>query len=236
MLYMIFNNKNSLEDFNLGIVESNNHYTVEEVIESISIDGRKNGSLTKKTGTFNDIKINRTFRLLNPKNRDIQTDKIAKWFNDIQDDRLWFSDYSQKCYIVKNARMVNIKDDRRNIVNIDVEFVCQPFLKNVSESFEEVSNNEMVFNYGDFNSDPIIKLSLPSNEQTIQITIKDKTLIVKNVKNELLIDNSMFTALSEGRFLDTTGNWLEFQKGENQISWVGQVNKFEIYKNIIYRG
>lgn len=239
MLYIVFNNKNTLEDLGLGILTSNEHNRTEEEMEYIEVEGRKKGSLTIRRNNFKDIIIKRTFRIIDKEDLNEKLIKITRWLNNVEDNRLFFSNYTEKCFTVKNATIKNIKDDKGNIFDIDIEFVCEPFLKDLNNDFVEVKNGDIIYNWGDEVAEPNIKFTLFPKYGDVTIFLGGETLEIKNVKDDLIIDTSLFRATSEGMEVKSIGDFPLLQKGANIINFNSTqslgIQKCEIKKNLLYR-
>lgn len=236
MNYFIFNNKNSLEDMNLGIVGNSIRPRPQEVTEVEEVDGRKQGALVYKTGGYKDLVIKRKLRLLKFDNYEVATLKIMDWLINIEDNRLIDKDYKEKCYKVKYVTVSDFEDYRGGNVDFDVTFYCEPFLFNTNEPYIEVLNGDFVFSDSDLEAEPIIKISLPATQGNIQVSIGSKSLTINNVKNELIIDCGLQKAICEGIEVRTIGSFPTITQGYNILSWIGTVNSLKINKNLIYRG
>lgn len=236
MNYFIFNNKNSLEDMNLGIVGNSIRPRPQEVTEVEEVEGRKQGALVYKTGSYKDLVIKRKLRLLSFNNYEVETLKIMNWLTNIEDNRLIFKDYKEKCYKAKYVIISDFEDYRGGNVDFDVTFYCEPFLFNTNELDIEVLNGGSIFSDSDLEAEPTIKISLPAIEGNIQVSIGSKSLTINNVKNELIIDCQLQKAICEGIEVKTIGDFPTITQGYNTISWIGTVNSLKINKNSIYRG
>lgn len=236
MNYFIFNNKNSLEDMNLGIVGNSIRPRPQEVTEVEEVDGRKQGALVYKTGGYKDLVIKRKLRLLKFDNYEVETLKIMNWLTNIEDNRLIFKDYKEKCYKVKYVIVSDFEDYRGGNVDFDVTFYCEPFLFNTNEPDIQVLNGDFIFSDSDLEAEPIIKISLPATQGNVQVSIGSKSLTINNVKNELIIDCGLRKAICEGIEVKTIGSFPIITQGYNILSWVGTIDSLKINKNLIYRG
>lgn len=236
MLYIVFNNQNSLEDLDLGILTSNEHSKTEEEIEFLEVKKRQGGSLVRRTGNYKDIILKRTFRILKTDKREMRIKRVIDWLTNIEDNRLFFSDYSERCYIVKKATIINVKDIKRHFIEIEVEFHCEPFLKDMYEIDEELINaNQEIFNPGDVPTRPIFEFKLTGTAQKVTLKVNEKTLDIFNATGTLIIDSANFRAISDWIEVKTDGNFPVLETGYNNISWVGTGTAI-IKKNSLYRG
>lgn len=209
-----------------------------EDIENINVDNRRKGTLTIKTGNYKDLELNLTFRLIDYKNAEEKIKNIINWISNIRDNKLYFSNRKDKCYLVKNAIISNFKNSYKLFSEFSINFICEPFMAFPTELVEEVTNNSQVLNRGDIISDPIIKLTLPSSEQTIQITINSETLELRNVSNYIEINSELFMVhgpAGESQSIKMYGDFPILQVGYNSISWNGNITKFEILKNTKFK-
>ncbi len=236
MNYFIFNNKNSFEDMKIGIIGNSIRVKPKEKIEKEEIEGRKLGSLVYKTGNYEDIILSRKLRLLTFEDYEEETFKIVNWFTNIEDNRLIFKDYPQKCYKVKYVEFGDFEDYRGGNVDFEVKFICEPFIYSSIDEEIEVTNRELILNDGFLPAEPLITLELPSTTQTISITIGAKTIQLDNVKGNVIIDSQTPRVICEGVEIKTIGDFPVLTEGYNIISWVGNINKFTMKKNLLYRG
>lgn len=235
---IFFNRLNCYEDLSCILLTGYDIPVTCEDIENINVDNRRQGSLTIKTGNYKDLELNLTFRLVNYINLGENIKKIINWISDIKDNRLYFSNRVDKVYLVKNAVISNFKNDNKLFQEFSINFICEPFMAFPVELIEEVNNNSMILNKGDIVSDPILKLTLPSSEQTIQLTINSETLELRNVSNYIEINSQLFLvtgAEGESQSIKMYGDFPVLNPGYNSISWNGNIVKFEIQKNTRFK-
>lgn len=235
--YIIFNEKNSLNNLGLAMLGNNEHYYASEKIESEEVPLRKNGSLTIRTGTYEDIIINRAFRIIDNEVLREKVIKIKKWLNIINDKKLFFDYNLTKYYTVKSTDIIEIKDNKKNSFDIKIKFICEPFLKIVEPGFVQVENNSNIINSGDVECEPVLKLLLSSTPSDVVFTIAGKKFTVKNVKDNLLIDGTMFRTISNGVEVRTIGDYPKLRVGASKITWDGtHIQSVSIIKNELYWG
>lgn len=231
----VFNRRNSFEDMGLIILKGISRQATYEEIESVEVEGRIQGSLTIKTESYKDIEVVRTVRIPTFEEYTVKSAEINKWLNEIEDNRLYFEDEPNKCYTVKYVKTLVYNDENRLYTDLTITFVCEPFMRVTNEFEMIVANNENIYNDGDVISEPILYLNLPDLEQNIQITINDRTIELRNVKGNVTIDTTLFIALNNNLIIRTIGDFPILEKGNNTISWVGDINELKIKKNIMYR-
>lgn len=236
---LYFNNKSSYDDFDLVIVNSINYPFIAENIETVEVDGRKDGNLTIKTGNYKDININVNFRIINIENYKNKIRNITMWLTNIKNNILYFDDYREKSYKVKYCNITNISDSNFNTANFQVNFVCDPYIYKNNEEELIIKNNSEIYYDGDLESYPIIELELPTTQQNISITIGAHEFQLREVSEYVKINSKLMNITDKSnRSLSKKmiGNFPYLELGYNYISWTGTINKFTLNKNTIYRG
>lgn len=236
---LFFNNKSALNDFDLAIVNSIEYPFIDEDIETINIEGRKEGSVNIKTGNYKDIVIPVTFRLIKMDSYRNRIRKINLWLSNFNNNILFFSDYREKYYKVKKVEKTIISDSNFNSATFTVNFVCNPFVYKNNERDIVVTNGMKIFYDGDKESDPEIILTLPPASSNISIMINDREIQFREVSNSLtIISGKKIVFGSNGQSLTKKmiGKFPYLDLGENKITWNGIINKFVLNKNTIYRG
>ncbi|WP_286909619.1 distal tail protein Dit [Clostridium sp. UBA1652] len=225
---IIFNNRDSVEDFGLYLAESPSIPLSIEETESIVVEGRS-GTLTRKLGTYKDKKIRCKFRLLSKEDFTRKVDRIIEWLNIIEDSDLIFEFDNEVKYKVK---VVNCSEDIQKQLNFygdfDVEFVCDPFKYPIyNDIITTNQKNTVLYNNGTYKSEPYIKMIGSGN---ITISVNGKTTIINNVSEYIELD-SMYFLCKKGltnEMLKMNGDFPIFEVGNNTISITGNVTSVEI--------
>lgn len=116
-----------------------------------------------------------------------------------------------------------------------VTFICEPFNYDLNENPIILTNEANIFNSGHFPSEPNIKIYGDGN---IQLTINSETVQINNVNEYVELDSKLLLCLNSdktSKTRDMKGNFLLLSRGENKVSWIGNVRKVEIIPRIIYR-
>lgn len=236
---LYFNNKSAFDDFDLVIVNAIEYPFVQEIIEKIDIEGNKNGYLTVKTGQYKEMRISVTFRLIKMDNYKNRMREINLWLNDIEDNRLFFDDYRGKYYKVKVCNISPIKDLHFSSADFNVEFELFPFVFKNDEYYQVVENNSEIYYEGDIDSEPVIKLELTESEQSVSLFIGEQEIQLKNIKGTVIINSEKKLITDEAKrslSKKMVGNFPTLKRGKNNLSWSGNINKFSMFKNTIFKG
>lgn len=236
---LYFNNKSAFDDFDLVIVNAIEYPFVQEIIEKIDIEGNKNGYLTVKTGQYKEMRISVTFRLIKMDNYKNRMREINLWLNDIEDNRLFFDDYREKYYKVKVCNISPIKDLHFSSADFNVEFELFPFVFKNDEYYQVVENNSEIYYEGDIDSEPVIKLELTESEQSVSLFIGEQEIQLKNIKGTVIINSEKKLITDEAKrslSKKMVGNFPTLKRGKNNLSWSGNINKFSMFKNTIFKG
>lgn len=232
-----FNQRNSFYDMDLGIVGSVSLPIIREDIENIEVENRREGSLTLKTGNYPDLKWSLNLKLLKTDNYKERIYQLNKWFTHIKDNRLYFEDYPQKCYKVKDIKFKDIDKQHRLFAIFSIDLICEPFMYLTREDSITVSNGMKVNNIGDLYAYPIFKLSLPNTKQNLSILFNDSEFQLRNVSGDIEVNTSrMAIKSSTNPTVKMIGDFPILKEGINTISWSGNINKFELIKNSVFLG
>ncbi len=233
-----FNGRNSFS-FGIGIIDKVDYPVIQEEIELIPVEGRRKGSLTRKTGNYKDIQFDLNLKIFDIKRYKDRQREVNLWLNNIKDNRLFFDDYREKCYKVKNVICDKISDEKHANAVLETTFNCEPFLYKTEEYWETITNNYDLFYKGDLEGSPNIKLTLPSSNQNISIIINGEELQLKSVNDYVYIDSELIEILDKNNqsiSKKMIGDFPVLKNGYNKISWAGTINKFEILSNTIFVG
>ena len=236
---LYFNNKSAFDDFDLVVVNAIEYPFVQEIIEKVDIEGNKNGYLTVKTGQYKEMRISVTFRLIKMDNYKNRMREINLWLNDIEDNRLFFDDYREKYYKVKVCNISPIKDLHFSSADFNVEFELFPFVFKNDEYYQVVENNSEIYYEGDIDSEPVIKLELTESEQSVSLFIGEQEIQLKNIKGTVIINSEKKLITDEAKrslSKKMVGNFPTLKRGKNNLSWSGNINKFSMFKNTIFKG
>lgn len=234
MIKFIFNNKNSFDDMDCTVVGAITYPFIKEDINIIEVEGRKAGSLTEKTGNYQDLKLSITLKLINLKNYYGFNIRIQDWLENIKNNKLYFIDNPSKSYIVKTVDYTDITPSGGYEAKYKITFICEPFLKLTREEKNIINKGDKIYNGGYIESEPIIRLSLPENKQNIQLDINGRTFEIREVYGDVEINSSLMQIKGENNFR-SIGHFPTLDKGNNIITWIGDINKFEIEKNTLWR-
>ena len=229
--YIIYNNKNSYEDFGLLI----DHITlpsINEVIEEIEIEGR-NGTLIERKGYYNDRNITIQFSLKRKILEDFEQfssrlEEVENWLRTFNKDLVLYLN-PNKTYKVKNITLGEIETDNAVLYNFEAIFTCEPFSYILDEEMVEITTNNFNYYYkGTAHGEMKLKVYGTGN---IQLTINDEVVQINNVTDNVTLDSKLLLCLnSDGtnKTRDMIGNFPLLQYGLNNISWTGSVTKIEL--------
>lgn len=204
-----------------------------EEYEEVSIEGRS-GNLIINKGTYPDKKIPFTFTILSPQ-IDIDFEKVYEWLTEIEDNRLIWG-RSDRCYKVKKVIFGDIQKEFRTIGEFDVTFLCEPFTQDLDSEVHEITTSEFTLYYaGNAPGDTLIKIYGTGN---IQLTINGETMQIDNVTDYVEVDSYLLQVRNQdgtSKDDDTLGDFVLFTKGENIISYIGEVTKIVVEYTTKYK-
>ena len=214
-----FNNKNSYEDLDILLKEEVYLSPNTEEIETISIESR-NGSLTRKKGTFPDREIDITFVLphLNKDEMYYKIEEIVDWLEDVEDNRLMINDH--RYYKVKHVSYGDITSQALRFFEITITFTLEPFQYDYNEEEREVYSNVPIENLGNVYSEPIITIEPKTAITNFTITTNGNIFkIVDTVNKTTIINSELKKCISNNNNLNTQGNYPRLNRGKNKITF-----------------
>lgn len=226
---LVFNNKDSYKDLDLLFVETPAIPISIENTENISIEGR-NGTLTRKLGTFNDKIIKVQFRLNTKDERYYRKiDEIILWLTNISNKNLTFSFDKERKYVVKSITGVeSIQRQLEWYGDFEVTFICDSFKYPIyDDTITTTQKTVILYNNGTYKSEPCIKLTGSGN---ITLSVNGKTITLNSISEYIELD-SMYFLCKKGlanEMLKMNGDFPIFEVGENTIDVTGNVTKIEI--------
>ena len=227
-----FNNNVSL-NLNLYLENYPSIPVANEEYEEVVVEGRS-GNLIINKGTYPDKKIPFTFTILSPQ-IDIDFEKIYEWLTEVEDNRLIFG-RADRCYKVKKVIFGNIQKEFRTIGEFDVTFLCEPFTQDLDSEVHEITTSEFILYYaGNAPGDTLIKIYGTGN---IQLTINGETMQIDNVTDYVEVDSYLLQVRNQdgtSKDDDTLGDFVLFTKGENIISYTGEVTKIVVEYTTKYK-
>lgn len=226
-----FNGLESIRDMGVYIVNNIEFPNISEKIEQEPIDGSPIGSLTIKTGEYEDSVFTLKLRFIDRVDIEGKFKEIKNWLKRVKDNRLSF-DY-EKCYKVKNIVLKPYKFNRIS-GEFEVDVVCEPHLKAFYSEYTPVVSEEMIYNNGDIESYPKLKITLPTAKTSVQIYINNEGIQLKDVSDFILIDSERQIVVdgnNQSKTINMTGDFPILKEGENIVRWTGNITKFEINKN-----
>ncbi|GAA0062765.1 TPA: phage tail family protein [Clostridium botulinum] len=87
-----------------------------------------------------------------------------------------------------------------------------------------------IFNPGNIESEPVITIY---GYGSMDLNINDNIINLTNVANHIIIDSEIMDCYREGQLFNNymNGDFPTFKPGINKISWIGNIEKFEIKPN-----
>lgn len=236
--YIIYNGIHSFEEMNV-LVDALSIPSINEVIENIDVEGR-NGSLTIRHGNYLDRVIPFKITLVRHLNEPIEAfidraDTVLNWLELEDSNELITYLRPSKKYIVKAINKSDIEIENSRIINIEGEFICDPFMYDINERTVILTKASNLYYQGTIPGECNIKIYGSGN---IQLTINDDTVQINNISQYVELDSKFLLCLNSdktSKTKDMIGNFPILIKGKNEISWTGNVSKVEILPRTAYR-
>lgn len=224
MLDLLFNLKFLKQDIGVSIVRRSPAILANKNINVINRVGA-DGDLYEDLGGRKDIiiPVECNFVADNPKTI---FRRVKHWLNNIEDNKLIFTDDPGWFYKVVNVEIGQMEVKFKRKGEFTINFTCRGWQYSLDgDEFLEIENNTMLYNEYDL-AKP--ELYIEGNGE-ITITINNNKFKVM-VKDYLYIDSELEIAYREKTdcLNIDDGDYPVLTYGENNISFTGNVNKVEI--------
>lgn len=224
MLDVLFNLKFLKQDIGVSIVRRSPVIFANKNINIINRNGG-DGNLYEDLGGRKDIIIPVECNFISDNPKEVFR-RVKHWLNNIEDNKLIFTDDPRWFYKVVNIEIgaMDVKFKRKG--EFTINFTCRGWHYSLAgDEFIEIENNTMLYNDYDL-SKPLIYLE---GNGEIAITINNNKFTVM-VKDYLYIDSELEIAYREKTdcLNIETGDYPTLTYGENNISFTGNVSNIEI--------
>ncbi|MBO3393958.1 phage tail protein [Clostridium perfringens] len=224
MLDLLFNLKFLKQDIGVSIVRRSPAVLANKNINIINRNGG-DGDLYEDLGGRKDIIIPVECNFVSDNPKDVFR-RVKHWLNNIEDNKLIFTDDPRWFYKVVNIEIGTMEVKFKRKGEFIINFTCRGWQYSLDgDEFLEIENNTMLYNEYDL-AKPLLYLE---GNGEIAITINNNKFKVM-VKDYLYIDSELEIAYREKTdcLNIDDGDYPVLTYGENNISFTGNVNKVEI--------
>ncbi|NGT56557.1 phage tail protein [Clostridium perfringens] len=224
MLDLLFNFKFLKQDIGVSIVRRSPAILANKNINVINRVGA-DGDLYEDLGGRKDIIIPVECNFISDNPKDVFR-RVKHWLNNIEDNKLIFTDDPGWFYKVVNVEIGQMEVKFKRKGEFTINFTCRGWQYSLDgDEFLEIENNTMLYNEYDL-AKPLLYLE---GNGEIAITINNNKFKVM-VKDYLYIDSELEIAYREKTdcLNIDDGDYPVLEYGENNISFNGNVNKVEI--------
>ena len=224
MLDLLFNLKFLKQDIGVSIVRRSPAILANKNINVINRVGA-DGDLYEDLGGRKDIiiPVECNFVADNPKTI---FRRVKHWLNNIEDNKLIFTDDPGWFYKVVNVEIGQMEVKFKRKGEFTINFTCRGWQYSLDgDEFLEIENNTMLYNEYDL-AKPLIYLE---GNGEIAVNINGNVFTVM-IKDYLYIDSELEIAYREKTdcLNIETGDYPVLEYGENKISFSGNLSKLEI--------
>lgn len=227
---IIYNDKDSYEEFGLKIENIPNFPSTNAVFDSTTIDGRDGTLNTFNRYADNVIPFNFRFKAKDSEFDDIKN-RIIAWLNS-KADTLAYSK-SSNIYKVKQVKISDFVTTSKIVRRFTVTFTIHPstYLDEGEDTIILTKATILYNGNATYKSKPYIKVT---GSGDITIYINNQTLVLKGITDYIEIDSEIMNCYKNINGAITNYNNLMYspfptlEVGENNISWTGSVIKIEI--------
>lgn len=211
--------------------------SINEDIEHTPVEGRS-GTLTERKGTYPDRKLRFGFDLKRRSNESLESFysrifDVEEWIdNSIGKELICFTNCNFK-YLIKSVSKKT--DPTMHMCSIEIEFICDPFRYLANEIPIVLNSGTNIFYLGTIPGECNIKIYGQGN---VQLTINSNTIIINNINDYVELDSKLLECTDKDRLSktrDMIGHFFVLTRGDNKISWVGNVSKIEILPRTAFK-
>lgn len=224
--FLIFNNLNSKFDLKLSIVKRPNIPSPSKNKIAKEIPGR-DGSVYENMGGYKDIVIPIEFNFIEKNNLKERFRQIKLWINEIQDNKLIFSDDPEWFYKVVDVKLNgDFETILRRKGKFRIDFTCRGYLYNLdADEFLNINNNDNLYNYY-MESLPLIFIK---GNGEVKVSINNRKFTVP-IQDYIYIDSELELVYRDldNPFNLGTGKYPNLNKGANLIQFEGNIQEFKM--------
>ncbi|EPB8168485.1 distal tail protein Dit [Clostridium perfringens] len=224
MLDLLFNLKFLKQDIGVSIVRRSPAILANKNINVINRVGA-DGDLYEDLGGRKDIIIPVECNFISDNPKEVFR-RVKHWLNNIEDNKLIFTDDPGWFYKVVNVEIGQMEVKFKRKGEFTINFTCRGWQYSLDgDEFLEIENNTMLYNEYDL-AKPLIYVE---GNGEITITINNNKFKVM-VKDYLYIDSELEIAYREKTdcLNIDEGDYPLLEYGENNISFTGNVSKIEM--------
>lgn len=224
MLDLLFNFKFLKQDIGVSIVRRSPAILANKNINVINRVGA-DGDLYEDLGGRKDIIIPVECNFISDNPKEVFR-RVKHWLNNIEDNKLIFTDDDRWFYKVVNVEIGQMEVKFKRKGEFTIKFTCKGWQYSLDgDEFLEIENNTMLYNEYD-KAKPLIYLE---GNGEIAVNINGNIFTVM-VKDYIYIDSELEIAYREKTdcLNIETGDYPLLEYGENNISFNGNVSKIEI--------
>ncbi|BAB80837.1 phage tail family protein [Clostridium perfringens] len=224
MLDLLFNLKFLKQDIGVSIVRRSPAILANKNINVINRVGA-DGDLYEDLGGRKDIIIPVECNFISDNPKEVFR-RVKHWLNNIEDNKLIFTDDPGWFYKVVNVEIGQMEVKFKRKGEFTINFTCRGWQYSLDgDEFLEIENNTMLYNEYDL-AKPLLYLE---GNGEITVTINNNSFSVM-LRDFLYIDSELEIAYREKTdcLNIETGDYPLLEYGENNISFNGNVSKIEI--------
>lgn len=194
----------------------------------------REGKYILKTGEYEELTLPLKFRLKEGSIWDRQ-DFIFDWLYEVECTNLILSVMPAKYYIVKNIEVGDIEEQYFRYGYFEVKFTLEPFKYLVGENYITLTEAKTITYNGTVLGECKIKVYGNGN---MQLTMNDEIIQINNVNEYVELDSKLLLCLNQdltSKSIDMTGDFFVLTRGNNNVSWTGNISKLEILPRTAFR-
>lgn len=227
--YFIFNNQNSMIDYECIIENELHEMSPEERVEVIKVAGR-NGSLHRSYGDYDSYE----YEIKNITIPCSRLDDVRNWLRGTGKLILHTDIDKYRDVRVILGSPMEFTNEWGVFYVFNVIFECQPFRRKVLENAIDIKKGlNVIFNHGTEDTKPVFHIASLGGEIEINVNDKIFTFIDSKV-GQIQLDCELGQATLDGAIVRTKGGYPKIRPGENKITVIGKVGKMSIEKRSVW--
>ncbi|QGG47354.1 distal tail protein Dit [Heliorestis convoluta] len=231
MLSFTFDGKESYKDFGLVIVKRPTLPSPKRRVHFMDIPGR-HSAVRYDEKTYEDITVLVECALLARKNLVNRLDAIKGWLFAAGESDLIFSFQDDKKYRAQVVNAIDFTQVYRYASTFPILFHCRPFkYALVNNMITITASGQDVYNPGTVESEPVLTIFGQGN---VTVTINGERIELFDVNGKIIVNAELkdcYDDALQNRNNQMAGNFPILKRGDNHITWTGNVQKIELLPN-----
>ncbi|CAM3291367.1 phage tail domain-containing protein [Vagococcus fessus] len=224
--YFILNDKKS-SDFNVALPKEFSFESSSPTVDFIKIPGL-DGELAVNNKSLSNVKRKLTCGVINRNKESYHSihEKLSDWLSIDGWTDFFYSDDELYTYKVLISDSFNLERIQKNFLKLEIELTFKPVKYLKSELNPKIiTSGTIIKNTKNLDAKPLIEIE---GQGDVTLTINNQKITVKSLDKHIALDCQSQTARQGSQNVSKkvyANSYPVLKKGENKISWTGNVTK-----------